>query len=122
MRLEVQLWDCVEGCLYTVRLCCMLQIAFVDMPSFSFDLNMYGGDLTLLPGVEMWLNSIIKEYVLGCVYIIVTSFPRSAHAVSPLLCCICRLQRMKATHPSILHLSLSCFQLWTLPAADLVRL
>ncbi|KAK9861272.1 hypothetical protein WJX84_001563 [Apatococcus fuscideae] len=42
-----------------------VKIAFVDMPSFSFDLNMYGGDLTLLPGVEMWLNAIIKEYVLG---------------------------------------------------------
>ncbi len=42
-----------------------VQISFVTMPNFSFDLNMYGGDLTLLPGVEMWLNQLIKEFVLG---------------------------------------------------------
>ena len=42
-----------------------MQISFVSMPVFSFDLNMYGGDLTLLPGVELWLNQLIRQFVLG---------------------------------------------------------
>ena len=32
----------------------------------SFDLDVLGGDVTLLPGLEAWLNSFIASTVLRC--------------------------------------------------------
>ena len=45
---------------------CMLalQISLVEMPSFSFNINVYGGDITFLPGVEKWINWFIETRVL----------------------------------------------------------
>lgn len=34
------------------------------MPSFSFNINVYGGDITFLPGVEKWINWFIETRVL----------------------------------------------------------
>lgn len=44
--------------------CLALQISLVEMPSFSFDINVYGGDITFLPGVEQWINWFIETRVL----------------------------------------------------------
>lgn len=41
-----------------------LQISLVEMPSFSFNINVYGGDITFLPGVEKWINWFIETRVL----------------------------------------------------------
>ena len=43
-----------------------MQVSLVDMPDFSFDLDVLGGDVTLLPGLEAWLNSLIRSSVLMC--------------------------------------------------------
>ncbi|CAL5224210.1 g6855 [Coccomyxa viridis] len=40
------------------------QFSLVQMPEFSFDLDVLGGDVTLLPGLEAWLNSFIASTVL----------------------------------------------------------
>ena len=50
----------LTGCL----LCNVLQISLVEMPSFSFNINVYGGDITFLPGVEKWINWFIETRVL----------------------------------------------------------
>jgi len=42
----------------------LLQISLVEMPSFSFNINVYGGDITFLPGVEKWINWFIETRVL----------------------------------------------------------
>lgn len=42
----------------------VLQISLVEMPSFSFNINVYGGDITFLPGVEKWINWFIETRVL----------------------------------------------------------
>lgn len=33
------------------------------MPQFSYNLNVYGGDVTFLPGLEVWLNSLLRDTV-----------------------------------------------------------
>ena len=43
---------------------CCLQIAFVEMPNFNFDLTLYGGDIGFLPGLEAWITAVIKDSVL----------------------------------------------------------
>ena len=48
----------------SVRSCAALQISLVEMPSFSFNINVYGGDITFLPGVEKWINWFIETRVL----------------------------------------------------------
>ena len=52
------------------------QISLVDMPDFSFDLDVLGGDITLLPGLEAWLNNLIRSSVLRC-----APPPRKAHSL-----------------------------------------
>lgn len=42
----------------------LLQISLVEMPSFSFNIHVYGGDITFLPGVEKWINWFIETRVL----------------------------------------------------------
>ena len=37
----------------------------MDAPEFGYSLNLQGGDITFLPGLEAWLNSFIKSVVLG---------------------------------------------------------
>lgn len=34
------------------------------MPKFNFNINVYGGDVTLLPGIEAWINAFIRDQVL----------------------------------------------------------
>lgn len=46
------------------QLAAALQISLVEMPSFSFNINVYGGDITFLPGVEKWINWFIETRVL----------------------------------------------------------
>ncbi|BDA48413.1 Synaptotagmin-2 [Coccomyxa sp. Obi] len=41
-----------------------IQVSLVEMPDFSFDLEVLGGDITLLPGLEAWLNSFVRQSVL----------------------------------------------------------
>ncbi len=41
--------------------------------SCSFDLDVLGGDVTLLPGLEAWLNSFIASTVLRCASMITRS-------------------------------------------------
>lgn len=50
--------------LNSVPIIAAIQFALVEMPSFSFDITVYGGDATFLPGLEAWINSLIKETVL----------------------------------------------------------
>ena len=45
-------------------MCCVVQMSLVEMPSFSFNINVYGGDITFLPGVEKWINWFIETRVL----------------------------------------------------------
>ena len=33
------------------------------MPQFSYNLNVYGGDVTFLPGLEVWLNTLLRDTV-----------------------------------------------------------
>lgn len=40
------------------------QVSFTDMPDFSFDLQVLGGDITLLPGLEAWLNAFVRHSLL----------------------------------------------------------
>ncbi|BDA49969.1 probable Synaptotagmin-5 at N-terminal half [Coccomyxa sp. Obi] len=35
-----------------------VQVAFADMPSFRFDLRLFGGDVTSLPFLEEWLQNV----------------------------------------------------------------
>ena len=39
------------------------QVSLLDMPQFSYNLNVYGGDVTFLPGLEVWLNSLLRDTV-----------------------------------------------------------
>ena len=40
------------------------QIALTEVPKFSFDLSVYGGDISVLPGLEAWLHGLIQDAVL----------------------------------------------------------
>lgn len=42
---------------------CVFQAALVGMPTFSFDVTMYGGDVSIVPGLEAWLTQFMKETV-----------------------------------------------------------
>ena len=59
MRIRVSVFTC---CI--VEMCCVVQMSLVEMPSFSFNINVYGGDITFLPGVEKWINWFIETRVL----------------------------------------------------------
>ena len=41
-----------------------LSVALVDVPEFGFDLTLYGGDLTLLPGLESFLSTVLRDFVI----------------------------------------------------------
>ena len=43
-----------------------MQAALVEMPKFSFDVTMYGGDVSLVPGLEQWLTTFMQETVFRC--------------------------------------------------------
>lgn len=40
------------------------QVAFTEMPRFSFGLSLLGGDVSVLPGLEAWLHSLFSDAVL----------------------------------------------------------
>ena len=41
-----------------------LQVSLVEEPDFSFSIQLQGGDITFLPGLELWLSSFIKDVLL----------------------------------------------------------
>ncbi|GAB4814906.1 hypothetical protein N2152v2_001952 [Parachlorella kessleri] len=41
-----------------------MQISLTEIPRFSFDLTVYGGELAVLPGLEPWLHALIEDCVL----------------------------------------------------------
>eukprot|EP00884_Botryococcus_braunii_P012979 jgi/Botrbrau1/21682/Bobra.43_1s0078.2 len=41
-----------------------VKVGLVDVPAYSFDLKVYGNEVTVLPGLEPWLYSIIRESVI----------------------------------------------------------
>ena len=41
-----------------------MQLAFLEQPTFTFDLKLEGGNATLLPGVEEWLTTLIRTCIL----------------------------------------------------------
>ena len=40
-----------------------MQVALVEMPNFSFDVTIYGGDASMVPGLEQWLSAFMKDRV-----------------------------------------------------------
>jgi len=42
------------------------QMALVDVPDISFDLNFLGGDASAVPGLESWLNGLVYQNVIRC--------------------------------------------------------
>ncbi len=40
-------------------------MAFTEIPKFAFDLTVYGGDVSVLPGMETWLHGLITDAVLA---------------------------------------------------------
>lgn len=43
-----------------------LRVALVEFPErLGFDLRLYGGDVTLLPGLEAFLRAVLRDFVLG---------------------------------------------------------
>ena len=41
-----------------------MQLAFVEQPQFSFDVQLYGGDMNMLPGLEEWLTTFVRYSLL----------------------------------------------------------
>lgn len=41
-----------------------IQVSLVEAPDFAFSIDLQGGDITFLPGLEIWLAAFIKEAVL----------------------------------------------------------
>jgi hypothetical protein len=41
-----------------------MKFSLVQPPKYHYHLSLYGGDLTLLPGVEAWLDSVINDCVI----------------------------------------------------------
>ncbi|KAK9792991.1 hypothetical protein WJX73_001056 [Symbiochloris irregularis] len=41
-----------------------LQLAFVEQPQFSFDVALYGGDMNMMPGLEEWLTTFVRQIIL----------------------------------------------------------
>ncbi|KAK9807354.1 hypothetical protein WJX73_005591 [Symbiochloris irregularis] len=41
-----------------------IHVAFVEVPKFSLNLTLYGGDISFLPGLEAWLTAFVKDNVL----------------------------------------------------------
>eukprot|EP00884_Botryococcus_braunii_P016033 jgi/Botrbrau1/3112/Bobra.0070s0089.2 len=38
-----------------------IQVSFVGMPKYSFDLRVYGGNVRMLPGVQAYLNQLVRD-------------------------------------------------------------
>ena len=41
-----------------------LQVSLVSQPEFSYNLSVQGGDITFLPGLEVFINSFVRDTVL----------------------------------------------------------
>lgn len=39
-------------------------MSLVEPPDFSFNIQLQGGDITFLPGLEIWITDFIKSAVL----------------------------------------------------------
>ena len=46
---------------------CGMQVAFVEPPSFSLALTLYGGDISILPGLEAYLQNFVRDSILRSV-------------------------------------------------------
>ena len=42
------------------------QVAFVEAPHFSLSLTLYGGDISILPGLEAYLQNFVRDSILRC--------------------------------------------------------
>jgi hypothetical protein len=40
-----------------------VSVSFVDAPDLAFALTLYGGDVTLLPGLEAWLAGLLRDWL-----------------------------------------------------------
>ena len=40
------------------------QVAFVEQPQFSLSLTLYGGDISILPGLEAYLQNFVRDSIL----------------------------------------------------------
>ena len=40
------------------------QVSLVEQPEFSYNLSVQGGDITFLPGLEVFINSFVRDAVL----------------------------------------------------------
>ena len=41
-------------------------MAFVEQPEFSLSLTLYGGDISILPGLEAYLQNFVRDSILRC--------------------------------------------------------
>jgi hypothetical protein len=41
-----------------------IALSLVDFPQLGFDLTLYGGDVTLLPGLESFLSAVLRDFVI----------------------------------------------------------
>ena len=46
----------------------LLQVAFVEQPHFSLSLTLFGGDISILPGLEAYLQNFVRDQLLRCVH------------------------------------------------------
>ena len=70
----------------------MLQFSLIQPPNYHYHLNLYGGDLTLLPGVEAWLDSVINDCVIQCVATAAITFTFGGHMPHVMPQCGCMMQ------------------------------
>ena len=61
------------------------QMALVDMPEFTFDVNVLGGDVSAVPGVENWLRRTVYTSAIRC--------------AAARRCVACRVKGMRPLNP-----------------------
>jgi hypothetical protein len=44
--------------------CAWVQISLVEQPHLSYSLNVQGGDITFLPGLELFINNLLRDIVM----------------------------------------------------------
>ena len=42
------------------------QVSLMGMPDFDFRLSVYHGDLSLVPGLDAWLRTVLGDAVFKC--------------------------------------------------------
>ena len=62
------------------------------MPDFDYRLSVYHGDLSLVPGLDAWLRTVLGDAIFKCVGGLQTLNPRAYVAADPepyIHCCLC---------------------------------